>query len=297
MPTKKVISKRFPLILGMILGLFVFIVYYTFSHEAYTHGPSSVGSSLGLAFLPIETLFFAIPSFIFGFSLGYLISWIFNRFAFNFKVLLSCIVVLAFSFYLILPIFPLISAYQTVSKIQTMNTQELKEAVAYYQTQEGSAYTPFYFAAIVQNPQVDQLTLHQISQIKDKRLYQSMWSQWGLMGNNRKGRSVMRLIASNPKTQPATLQILVTDQQEPFLLDEIARNPNTPTDILKGLYQKGEGFYGLAVNPQTPPELLKSLAAQQNNTTILGLISRNPNASEELRNQIQEKIRTLEKRS
>jgi hypothetical protein len=296
MSTKKLGVDRLPLILGTLLGLLVFIIYFSVSWEAYSHGPSSVGSSLGLAFLPFETLFYALPTFIFGWSLGYIIRGMLLKTLLLLPTLLSLVIIFGFAYYFILPIFSFIRAYQTVLELREMDGQALSEATLYYQRDKRSKYTPFYFAAIVQNPKINPQTLHQIALMQDPFLYEPMWSPWGLMGDNRRGRAVMRLIVKNPRVQVNTLEALI-ESGDGMVLDDIAISKNTPVELLTKIHEKSQGAYGLAYNPKTPPQILEDLAQKHsNNKYILMKIEANQNAPQALRSKLKIKIQELDEK-
>lgn len=111
-----------------------------------------------------------------------------------------------------------------------------------------------------------------------------MWSLWNVMGENRKGLAVMRLVARHPNASGATLARLGAHPQSQELITEILANPNTPQHVLAKHYDDTHyrAEWGLAMNPKTPPAVMDRLARSNNLHARLNLVLYNPAAPREI---------------
>jgi hypothetical protein len=131
----------------------------------------------------------------------------------------------------------------------------------------------FYLGAIAGRKDAGPAVLDRIASIDDPELYEPMGSLWDVMGENRKGIAVMRLIAVHGNARGETLARLAASPQADKLRHELARNPNTPTDILKGWFDSSDYLieWGLALNPKTPPAVMERLSRSENLYTRMNL--------------------------
>jgi len=131
----------------------------------------------------------------------------------------------------------------------------------------------YFLGALAQRPDASPALLDRIASLDDPALYESMGSLWDVMGENRKGIAVMRLVAHNPNTPGPTLARLADGPHADKLRHELARNPNTPAPVLRRWHDSTDYLveWGLALNPRTPPAVLERLAGSPNVYTRLNL--------------------------
>ena len=124
----------------------------------------------------------------------------------------------------------------------------------------------YYLGAIAQNKQANAALLARIAALEDPELYERMGSLWDVMGENRKGLAVMRLVARHPNTGSETLARFAAQPRNDYVLHEVLANPRTPLASLERHFESTDYLaeWGLALNPQTPPRVLQRLAAGAN---------------------------------
>jgi len=112
----------------------------------------------------------------------------------------------------------------------------------------------YYLGALAQHPEARAAVLEAITALRDPELYEPMGSLWDVMGENRKGLAVMRLVARHPNTDPATLAKLAAGPNAHSVVHEFAANPRTPMPVLERWFDSTDYLieWGLALNPQTP---------------------------------------------
>jgi len=155
-----------------------------------------------------------------------------------------------------------VSLERAVAQTRGMNAAQLEESFAVSPWRRDR----FFLGAIAQNPNAGAALLGRIAQIEDTDLYEPMGSLWDVMGENRKGLAVMRLVARHTNTSAATLQALETGPRAGDLLYELLANPNTPEGVLAK--HAGDTNYlaewGLALNPNTPAAVMERLSRSSN---------------------------------
>ena len=131
----------------------------------------------------------------------------------------------------------------------------------------------YFLAAMAQNGSARAGLLAQIAARDDPELYEPMGSLWDVMGANRKGLAVMRLVASHPNTDAATLARLAARPDAPYLLHEVLANPKTPRAVLEPRFESTDYLveWGLARNPKTPQRVLERLSHSPNLYTRLNV--------------------------
>jgi hypothetical protein len=131
----------------------------------------------------------------------------------------------------------------------------------------------YFLGALAQHPSAGANLLGRIAALRDAELFEPMGSLWDVMGSNRKGLSVMRLVARHPNTDAATLAKLAADQNAPRVIYELAANPKTPMRVLERWFDSTDDLveHGLALNPGTPQRVLERLAASPNRQTRVSL--------------------------
>ena len=124
----------------------------------------------------------------------------------------------------------------------------------------------YFLGAIAQNPAAQGDVLGRIAALRDPELYEPMGSLWDVMGDNRKGLAVIRLVARHPNTDAATLANLATEPNAQVAVHELAANPRTPMPVLERWFNSTDYLveWGLALNPNTPQRVMARLAASDN---------------------------------
>jgi hypothetical protein len=89
--------------------------------------------------------------------------------------------------------------------------------------------------AVAQNPAASEALLDRIARLPDPRLHEAVGSLWNVMGANRQGLAVMRLLCQNPNTGGATLSYLAAQSRSTDMLREVLRHPKTPLPAIEGL--------------------------------------------------------------
>ncbi len=95
-----------------------------------------------------------------------------------------------------------------------------------------------------------------------------MGSLFPMLGENRKGLAVMRLVARHPNVEVETLVRLAASADD-YVLGDVVMNSKTPLEILRKAHRKG-GYlieWGLAYNPKCPADILSALAESSNEYT------------------------------
>ena len=124
----------------------------------------------------------------------------------------------------------------------------------------------YFLAALAQNPAAGAAVLERVAGLRDPELYEPMGSLWDVMGQNRKGIAVMRLVARHPNTDAATLAKLAAEPNAQVAVHELAANPKTPMPVLERWFNSTDYLveWGLALNPNTPQRVMERLAASSN---------------------------------
>lgn len=146
-----------------------------------------------------------------------------------------------------------------VHEVQGMEVAQLQRAF------EESPFRQdrYFLGALAQNPAAGAGLLADIAALRDPGLYEPMGSLWDVMGTNRKGLAVMRLVARHPNTDPATLEKFARDPDAQQVVHELAANPKTPLAVLERWFDSTDYLieWGLALNPNTPLRVMQRLAA------------------------------------
>jgi hypothetical protein len=246
-------------------------------------GIQSSGSStaaIGYLYLPLVAIFAAIPIALWGAALGHVVLRLRGAVQGPRMMLVAALAVAAS--------LPVLVAYQVhyglgletaVHEVRAMDVMALDRAYE----QSRFRRDRYFLAAIAQNPLARPGLLARIAADKDAALHEPLGSLWDVMGENRKGLAVMRLVARHPNTRDETLAKLADGPHAHQVAHELAANPNTPAVTLERWYDSPDYLieWGLAVNPKTPQRVLARLAVSQNVYTRLNL-TYNPATPREL---------------
>jgi len=168
-----------------------------------SHGSSSAG--LGFIFLPLVAAAAAVPVGIWGAALGHVVLHLRGRAAEPRIVFWVALVAVAS--------LPLTVGYEV------WNAKALERAVAETRRMSGPELerefdesrfrrNKYFLGALAENPAAGPGLLVRIAGLEDPALFQPMGSLWDVMGENRKGIAVMRLVASHRNTPPAIREAL-----------------------------------------------------------------------------------------
>lgn len=147
---------------------------------------------------------------------------------------------------------------EAVRAVPDMTSGELDDAFARSRWNRDR----FFLGALALNPAASPALLDNIAMLPEAELYEPMGSLWRVMGKNTKGIAVMRLVADHPHTRTDTLTRFADGPHADRLRHELAKNPNTPEDVLKRWFDSTDYLvqWGLALNPRTPPAVMEKLA-------------------------------------
>ena len=131
----------------------------------------------------------------------------------------------------------------------------------------------YFLGALAQSGQARAGLLAKIARLKDPELYEPMGTFWDLLGENREGLAVMRLVAKHPNTDAETLASLAAGPNAQSVIHEVLANPRTPRAVLERYYDSTDDLAerGLALNPKTPQRVMERLALSANRTTRMNL--------------------------
>ena len=234
------------------------------------HSSGSSTAALGYIYLPLVAALAAIPIGLWGMALGHAVLRLRGAVQSPPMVFVAALLVAAS-----LPAFVLYEVQRglrleaAVREIGGMDVLELDRA---YED------TPFhrdryFLAALAQHPRARAALLARIAGLQDPGLYEPLGSLWDVMGENRKGLAVMRLVAKHPNTDGEALARLADGPNVQAILTELAANPRTPLPVLERWFDSTDDAveWGLALNPKTPQRVMERLAASRNLYTRLNL--------------------------
>jgi hypothetical protein len=226
-----------------------------------SHGSST--AALGFILVPLVAAAAAVPIGIWGAALGHVIEQLRGRAA-EPNIVFWAAVVAAASLPLAVgyEIWTGLSLERAVAEARTAGPGALERAF----DESHWRRNKYFLGALAEQPAAPPVLLERIAALEDPALYESMWSLWDVMGENRKGLAVMRVLARNRNAPPAALERLAAHPQAQDMITEILANPNTPQAVLARHYDDAHyrAEWGLAMNPRTPREVLERLARSQN---------------------------------
>lgn len=249
---------------GIIAAVIGFVVSAAMSIMSISRSTSST-AAIGYLFVPMTSAIWSVPFFVFGISIGYLRKWYGGQ-----ARTITATVALAFAVSLALFLAGAVSAVEgiylksLVHDIQSMNDQELKNTL----DKPFFGRNKFVLGAIAQNKNASGELLNTIGMIDDNALYEKMWSVFDVLGENRHGLAVMRLVARNHNALPETLEHLAKSSNE-YVLGDVAGNEKTSVETLIRLSKRKNYLidWGLARNPSTPSDILSDLSRSDNEYT------------------------------
>jgi len=227
-------------------------------------------AAIGFLFVPLVAALGAIPVGIWGAALGHVVLRARGAAQSSRAVLVAALAVAAaLPGAVIYEVQRGLRLEAVVREVSAMDVAELDRA--YRESPwRGDRYV---LAAMAQNKSARAGLLAQIAARDDPGLYEPMGSLWDVMGANRKGLAVMRLVASHPNTDAQTLAKLAAHPDAPYVLHEVLANPRTPTEVLAPYYESTDYLveWGLARNPKTPQRVLERLSRSADLYTRMNL--------------------------
>ncbi|WP_163339946.1 hypothetical protein [Desulfopila sp. IMCC35008] len=259
---------------ALLFYIFANIVYLLRELPAISYSNSST-AAIGYIFLPLASAFVCLPWLVVGGTFGYGIKARATRsrkhliIAVVGGVLSLCYIGYASSGYMTNS-----RLTDTVKAIEQMNAAQLDSFV----TSSDLRDNKFALGVVCLNQQASAETLAKIAAKRDPELYTKMWSSPEIMGGNRRGYAVMRLVVFHPNVTEEILTELAK-KTEPYLLGDIAGNGKTPQVTLERIYQEidnsGTSAYliewGLSHNVNAPTHILVALANSRNEYTLRNL--------------------------
>jgi hypothetical protein len=147
----------------------------------------------------------------------------------------------------------------------------------------------FALGAVAMNPLASGATLGRIASLRDSALHEKYGGTRELMGQNRKGLAVMRLVVAHANVEPATLERLAASR-DGYVQSDVAGHRKTPLGTIERLYRESRNTqgarlidWGLANNAAVPARILGELAKQSRNQYVLRSVANNPSASDDAR--------------
>lgn len=287
-------STKIGLGIGFIgaIAISILIVFTIFRSTSST-------AAIGFVFIPV---WFGVAFggfFIWGYSLGYIKTWFASAVRMsNFKIILAFIVSVSLALLLFGGLGKGLLLTSVVSQIQGINTnQELLDTFenSYFKSNK------FVLGAIAQNPAASAELLDQVAKLSDPGLSVSLQDTitgflFPVLGDNRKGLAVMRLVVKNPNVSVGTIEFLANTSQVDYVLGDIAGSPKTSTETLRRLETKKNYLidWGLAQNQKTPPDVFAKLLEREKyftQRTTLEMLLRNPSTSPEIRTKATELLK------
>jgi hypothetical protein len=234
-----------------------------------SHGSSTAG--LGFIFLPLVAAAAAVPIGIWGAALGHVVLHLRGR-APEPKIVFWVALVAAASLPVVVgfEIWKGRSLERAVAEVRRMDAAEAERAFDESRWRRDK----YFLGALAEHRAASTVLLEKIASLEDPDLFEPMWSLWDVMGENRKGLAVMRLVARHPSASGATLARLEAHPRSQELITEILANPNTPAHVLAKHFDDTHyrAEWGLALNPKTPPEVMERLARSNNLYARMNLV-------------------------
>ena len=222
-------------------------------------GSTSSTAAIGLLFLPIPMGMAAIPSALWGAALGHLVARWRGAPGRRSLAVAAAIVVAA------LPAWAGREAWRGLTLQSAVRAVPAMDARALDQAFERSPWNRnrFFVGALARNRAASAQLLDRIANLPDAGLFAPMGSMlWDVMGTDRRGIAVMRVVASHPNTSAETLQRLAAHPTSDKIRYELLANPHTPVAVRERWYDSTseDAELGLAVNPDTPVPVFERLA-------------------------------------
>ncbi len=255
-----------PKYFALILGTTAAVLYGILGTMAILRLTAPL-AGLALFILPFKAVIVLLVFAFVGFWVGVFVQGLLDHYyRYTFRFFLAIIIIVAILFFSMTLGSELFSTYREITRISSMNTQELEQAYLNRPKHSLYGYDIYILAAIAQNPNTSSTLLDKIAHLNESRINERIGSLFNLTRENKRGFAVVRLIEQNPNVSTKTL-VYLTDSNNFYLLGDLSTNPKLPKELLRKLYTRAqashEGYlidWGLAENSNTPPDILRALA-------------------------------------
>ncbi|MBI3372358.1 MAG: hypothetical protein HY017_11460 [Betaproteobacteria bacterium] len=231
---------------------------------------SSSTAAIGFLFVPVIAAIAAVPAALWGAALGYVLQQRRGaRHGLSALLAAAVVAVVALPAYLGYETWRGLALEAAVRDVRIMDARGLNQAF----DQSRWNHDRFFLGALTQNKAASAALLERVAALPDADLFERMGSFWDVMGSNRKGLAVMRLVAHHENASGVTLERLADHPQAGRIVHELASNPNTPLPVLARWYESTDYLaeWGLALNPNTPPAVMERLSRSTNLYTRMNL--------------------------
>jgi hypothetical protein len=239
-------------------------------------GRSTISTAaLGFLGLPTVMVLWAVPCATMGFCAGYLVAARrLGRPVTSFPMRLAALGLLAVAVPSTASVLTNLATGREVGRVAAMSEGELQRELA----SKCFGANPFVLAAVALNPRANASALRQIATREDPGLQQKLGSIFDVMGSNRHGLAVMRLVARHPNVDAETLEILAHSDNA-YVLSDVALNPKLSEPAMRRLEQQSNPLldWALARNPRTAPSVLARLS-RSSNESVRANVAANPSA-------------------
>ena len=278
-----------PLRYGLILGAIGFVGAFIWGIWSVTQSlASSSTAALGYLVVPVLSLIIAIPFFVLGYCLYYIVEVFKSS---GKKRLLSFTLALSVSLALLIPFSFWVDSGLTLSRVVDEIDNLKAEEIEIFLEKSDYGENQYVLEAVVSRSDIDADLLHKIATINSPELHERphgfFFPFWERSKKKREWLkrtdfAVMRVIAWHPNVDVRTLLVLANSPDD-YVLGAVASNDKTPPDVLARLLKKGgQTIYGgLASNPNSPPDVLHELSLMGDEYTRAA-VARNDNASEDV---------------
>lgn len=231
---------------------------------------ASSTAALGFVFVPFVAIAAALPAGIWGLALGVVVAEIRGK-----RRSVRAVLIMAWVVSLAVPAVLAWQLRQGLALEREVHALAPLDGPALDARFAASPWNrdKFFLGALAQHNAASASLLERIAALDDPDLYEPMGSLWDVMGENRKGLAVMRLVAAHANASAATLERLATGAQRDKVLHDVLRNPNTPLRLMAPHYESTDYLveWALALNPNTPQAVLQRLSRSANLHTRINL--------------------------
>lgn len=273
-----------PVLCGLLALATSGVIIWRGEVEIIQNSTSST-TAIGYIFLPLIVLVLGAPWFLVGATFGCGYQALIRR---QLKETLIFLLGVMFSI-----------SYITYQVVQNREEGNLIRLVAVIEKMDAATIDSFLttseyrtnrfaLGAVAQNTVTSSWALARIAALPQPALHKAMGAAPEIMGENRKGLAVMRLVALHPNVTPGTLSTLSQSPVD-YVMGTVAGNPLTPVADLERMFSEQKGtssFYliewGLASNSRTPLSIIVQLA-QSNNEYTLRKLKRNSSTPESIK--------------
>ena len=290
-------KKTGPLRYGLILGAMGFVGAFIWGIWSVTQSlASSSTAALGYLVVPVVSLIIAIPLFVLGYCLYYIVEFFKSP---GKKRLLRFTLALSVSLALLIPFSFWVDNGLTLSRVVDEIDNLKAEEIEIFLEKSDYGENQYVLEAVVSRGDIDADLLHKIATIKSPELHERPHGFFYPFRERSKNKrewvkrtdfAVMRVIAMHPNVGVRTLLVLA-DSPNDYVLGAIASNNKTPPDVLARLLKKGgqSVYWGWASNPNPPPAILHELSLMGDEYTRAAVAENDNTPEDAIRTLAQDK--------